>query len=128
MSFIGNAGEPMLYQVMSIAAALASAVLSVLAYRGWAKHARKDLARWRSVVGILSIVIASLSWLALVIPVVLDLMGFDANIITSARAGIILLLAVAGTPLAFALRGASRVQALLAALLIVALWLAGGVH
>jgi hypothetical protein len=119
-----------IYQLTSLAAALAIPVLSVLAYRGWAKHARKDLARWRSVVGILSIVIASLSWLALVFPVVLDLMGFDAKIIvmTSTRASIILLLAIAGTPLAFALRGASRIQALLAALLIVALWFTSGVH
>lgn len=35
----------MVYQVMSIAGALTSPALSVLAYRGWAKHARKELAR-----------------------------------------------------------------------------------
>jgi len=117
------------YQLTSIAVALAIPVLTVLAWRGWAKHVRKDLPHWRSVIGVISILITFLSWLAFM--GLFLLVGLDSRTVDNlveAWLSAVLLMAFIGISLAFALRGISRAQVILAGLLMVALWFASIVH
>jgi len=117
------------YQLTSIAVALAIPVLTVLAWRGWAKHVRKDLPHWRSVIGVISILITFLR-LACVYGS-LPPGGLDSRTVDNlveAWLSAVLLMAFIGISLAFALRGISRAQVILAGLLMVALWFASIVH
>src|SRR3989442_153788 len=120
----------MIYRLGAIAVLLAIPVFTVLAWRGWAKRVRKELPRWRSVIGVISILITFLSWLAFVGPFLL--MGLDSHTVNNLNfdiwLSVILLMLFIGISLALALRGTSRVQTLLAGLLMVALWFASIVH
>jgi len=53
---------------------LTALVLSLFAYRGWAKHLRKGLPAWRSFVGITSIFIVLFSWSVLVLTGIVAIM------------------------------------------------------
>ena len=99
---------------------LAIPCLTFLAYRGWAECSANELHRWRRALGLTSILLISLSWLAFV--GFFFLIGlFRAHI-----SGDILMLVVAFTLLigllsAFTLRTPSRSQALCAGLLMILL-------
>ena len=130
MAFRAIWSQDMIYRLGAIAVLLAIPVFTVLAWRGWAKRVRKELPRWRSVIGVISILITFLSWLAFVGPFLL--MGLDSHTVNNLNfdiwLSVILLMLFIGISLALALRGTSRVQTLLAGLLMVALWFASIVH
>ena len=107
---------------------LAVPCLTVLAYRGWTKGLRQGLPRWRNALGMASIIVTFLSWFGLsmfALLALLDRMGLNANFFSFSLDWMpaIALLALAGTSLAFALRGASRIEAIVAGLLMVAAWM-----
>jgi hypothetical protein len=87
--------------------------LAILSHRGWTKGLRQQLPQWRSVFGLTSILTIFLCWCG---TASLLLVGsFSDNWIVP-----IALLALTGTVLAFALRGASRIEAIAAGILMFA--------
>ena len=97
--------------------------LAILAYRGWAKSLRQQLPRWRNALGLASMVVTLLSWFGLAILALSALMDLNANFFSPDWMPPIAFLTVAGTSLAFALRGSSRIEAIVAGLLMVAAWI-----
>ena len=87
--------------------------LAVLSYLSWTKGLRQKLPQWRSALGVSSIVITFLSWFGTAI--LLSLGSLSDN-----WEWPLALLALAGTILAFALRGASRMEAIAAGFLMFA--------
>jgi hypothetical protein len=96
--------------------------LAILTYRGWTEGLRHELPRWRSALGITSIVITFLSWSSLAILPLLDRIGINTGFFSVDWTTPIALLVLAGTSMAFALRGAPRIEAIVAGLLMVAAW------
>ncbi|SRR6266567_3052667 len=96
--------------------------LAILAYRGWAKSVRQKLPHWRNALGIMSIVLTSLSWSSLAILPLLGRIDVSTGFFSVDWISPIAFLTVAGTFLAFALKGASRIEAIVASLLMVAAW------
>ena len=87
--------------------------LAILSYRSWTKGLRQELTHWRSALGLTSILITFFSWGG---TGTLLLRGsFSDNWIV-----LIALLSLTGTVLAFALRGASRIEAIAASFLMFA--------
>ncbi|PYU23020.1 MAG: hypothetical protein DMG32_16885 [Acidobacteria bacterium] len=128
MAFRAIWSQDRIYLLPVIAVLLAIPVVTVLAWRGWAKRVRKDLPRWRNVLAVISILSTFVSWLAFLSPFLLSLIGIDTHRFADACLSAAFLMMFAGIPLAFALRGTSRVRTLLAGLLMVALWFASVVH
>jgi hypothetical protein len=87
--------------------------LAILSYRGWTKGLRQELPQWRNALGLTSILITFLSWCGTATLLLLG--SISDNWIVS-----IALLALTGTVLAFALRGASRIEAIAASFLMIA--------
>ena len=98
-------------------------ILTALAIRGWTRRWRQELPRWRSTLGLASMVVTLLSWFGLAFLALSVIMDLNAGSYSSDLGGLIALAVIAGTSLAFALRGASRIEALVAGLLMVAAWL-----
>src|SRR2546427_12524085 len=69
--------QPTFYQVASITLSLAIPMLTGLAWRGWGRHVPKDLPRWRSITGAISILSTFLSWLSFLRRFLLDMLGLD---------------------------------------------------
>jgi hypothetical protein len=95
-------------------------IFTLLALRGWAKRWRQELPRWRGALGLTSIVVTLLGWLILLLLPLADRMGPKTNSFSSDWVPPIAFLVLAGTCLAFALRGASRIEAIVAGLLMFA--------
>ena len=102
---------------------LSMPILTALAIRGWTRRWRQELPRWRSTLGLASMVVTLLSWFGLAFLALSVIMDLNAGSYSSDLGGLIALAVIAGTSLAFALRGASRIEALVAGLLMVAAWL-----
>lgn len=109
--------EQTFYYFKQVVLVLAIPGLVLLAYRGWAKHLRKILPPWCSALGVTSILIAFLNLLALIIPFLLAVMRLNTHILTDDWIGAVSLFVVISMCLGFALRGAPRVQIILAGLL-----------
>ena len=116
------------YKILGVFTFVAVPCLAILAYRGWTKSLRHDLPSWRSALGIVSIVVTFLSWSSLAILPLLDRIGVNTGFFSPDWTAPIALLVLAGTTLAFALRGASRIEAIVAGLLMVTAWLTSVVH
>jgi|SRR6185437_8053052 len=97
-------------RVLVIVIILAIPSLDILSYRGWRKSLRRELPRWRSTLGLTSIVITFLSWYSATI---LLLVGMASE----GWVELLALMALAGTILGFTLKGASRMEAIAAGLL-----------
>ena len=120
-----------LSEVTDITALVAVPCLTFMAYRSWAKLCRQELPRWRSALGMTSIGVTLMSWVSLVILALLALSprtGFKANFFSPDWMPPIALLNLAGASLAFALRGASRIEAIAAGLLMLTAWLTSVVY
>lgn len=98
-------------------------ILTLLALRGWAKRWRQELPLWRGALGLTSIVVTLLGWLILLLLPLADRIGLKTNFFSPDLVPPIAFLVLAGTCLGFALRGASRIEAIVAGLLMVAAWL-----
>jgi hypothetical protein len=92
-------------------------VFLLLAFRGWIKHVRKDLPRWRNALGAASFLVFTINFLALTFPFVIALGGFRAYINGEILLGAVFYSAPIGTALGFALKGISRFQLILAGVL-----------
>lgn len=111
---------------------LSTPCLCMLAYLAWTKSIRQSLSRTRSALGITSVVLTSLNWLALICFMALAKArfrsGFGAfihsifqeNFDTWAPVSILLL--VVAVILGFALKKSARVKAVAAGALMVAVW------
>jgi hypothetical protein len=97
---------------------LAVPVLIVLAYRAWAKAVRSELPAWRNGLGLGSIVLLSVSWLFFA---ALSILGSirpgSTHFFDLEWTATLFSCTEAAALLAIALRGASRIQAISAALL-----------
>jgi len=100
-------------KTLGLVAFTAIPLLAILSYRGWVKRLRKGLPQWRSSLGLTSIVLSFLGWSA---STVLLLLGSSSDNWIQALA----ILALTGTVLGFAFRGASRIEAIAAGLLLFA--------
>jgi hypothetical protein len=96
--------------------------LLLLAYRNWAKHFRKDLPRWRNILGAVSISIASFNSLVL-LATFLPLTHFRLHVPGELFISVPLSAPV-GIVLGFSLRGLPRVETILAGAITIALWFA----
>src|SRR2546428_11346383 len=99
--------QPTFYQVASITLSLAIPMLTGLAWRGWARHVPKDLPRWRSITGAISILSTFLSWLSFLGPFLLNLMGIGVPRCGESWLISVFVVTFLGISLAFALRGSS---------------------
>src|SRR5260370_30146624 len=125
MPFDGSKTKEILALCLEGVTFLAVPCLTVLAYRGWTKGLRQGLPRWRNALGMTSIMVTFLSWFGLsmfALLALLDRMGLNANFFSFSPDWMpaITLLVLAGTSLAFALRGASRIEEIWAGFLMVA--------
>ena len=128
MPFDGSKPEAILVLCLEGVTFLAVPCLTVLAYRGWTKGLRQGLPRWRNALGMTSIVVTFLSWSGFsmfALLALLDRMGINSNLFSFSPDWVtaIALLVLAGTSLAFALKGATRIEAIVAGLLMVAAWM-----
>ena len=111
------------YKILGALTFVAVPSLAILAYRAWAKSLRHELPSWRSALGLASVVITLLSWFGLAVLALSALMDLNAGSYLLDSLGPIALVVIAGTTLGFALRGASRIEAIVAGLLMVAAWI-----
>jgi hypothetical protein len=102
-----------LSRTLGILAFIATPSLAIMSYWGWTKGLRQKLPQWRSALGLTSILITILSWCGTATLLLLG--SFSDNWMVP-----IALLALTGTVLAFALRGASRIEAIAAGFLMFA--------
>jgi hypothetical protein len=108
---------------LALAAFVAVPCLGGLAYRGWAKHAGKDMSYWRNVIGLISIVAMFFNWLSLVAMTFLALKRFHTALDFFDLNGAFVLLSLIAAGLCFALKKAPRVEVLIASGLMAGLWL-----
>jgi cytochrome bd-type quinol oxidase subunit 2 len=94
--------------------------LTILAYRGWTGGLRQTLPHWRSALGVTSIALTFLCWSILAILFLADRSGVNSHFSSDWWITAMTLLALLGTCLAFALRGAPRIAAIAAGLLMFA--------
>jgi hypothetical protein len=119
MPFDGNKTKEILALSLGIATYGAILCLTVLAYRGWANRWRQVLPRWRSALGLTSIVVTFLTWLSLAVLALSERIGLNPSFISVDWTTPAVILVAAATPLALALRGTSRIEAIAAGLLLV---------
>jgi hypothetical protein len=101
--------------------------LSLLAFLGWKRQKREGLPKWRQIAGISSITIVFLDCLGVVF---LILSSGSSNFDSFAEflAGALPISSLASFLLALALKGAPRVEALVASLVMTVVLLTSGVH
>lgn len=103
--------------VVIVGAFLAVPVLSILAYIGWDSKLRRSLPRWRSLLGLLSLIITCDLWLFLVGVTVVFWLGLRTRPITRELVEILPFAALSGVGLSGFLKGRPRLQAIAASLL-----------
>lgn len=96
--------------------------LVLLAYGTWTQGLRGQLPQWRSYLGLASIVVTLLNWFGLAVLALSVLMNVNTNYFSPDWIHRIALLTFAGTFLGFALKGASRIEAVAAGLFVVTAW------
>jgi hypothetical protein len=123
MPYEGSKTKEVLIHSLMIATIVAIPFLTALAYRGWAKRGRQDLPHWRSSLGMASIVLTFVSWLILGGLALSVRIGINTSLFPPYWMAPIALLVFVGTCLGFAWRGTSRIEAIVAGLLMVTAWL-----
>jgi len=114
------------FQILSF---LAVPLLIILAYRRWLRVLRVQLPRWRSTVGISSIVFVSANWLFGILLLTLLLVNNRwTNFFDDAWLSGLILSGLAAALLAVALKGTARAYSVGAGLLMAAFWIASIVH
>jgi len=94
--------------------------LMILAYRGWTRNLRQTLPHWRNALGVTSMALTFLCWSILAILFLADRLDVNSRLFFDWWVTAIALLAILGACLAFALRGAPRIAAIAAGLLMFA--------
>ncbi len=108
---------------IALAASMAVPCLTVMAYRGWAKFGGKEISNWRNVLGLLSIIVASLNWALFIAIAFSTIIRFRTVLDSPDLNGLFVLLSLVPAVLCFALKKAPRIQVLIASGLMVGLWL-----
>ncbi|SRR6266481_5889371 len=108
-------------QILVAATFLSVPMLTLLAFRGWAKRLRQEQPRWRSGLGVTSIVAIFLSWVTFISFFLLDILRPDTQVRPDLWLSLVLLMLVTGICLALALNSPPRTQTLLAGLLMILL-------
>lgn len=93
-------------------------ILTVLAYINWNKCLRRELPRWRNMIGVTSIVITLFSWAYAVGVVTMIMLDYRLGSWATAWSDVVTAISVCGGFAALALKGTSRIQAFVAALLL----------
>jgi len=102
---------------------LAPLCLIVFAYRGWAKRKQSELPSWRNLLGVTSIAVSVVSWFAFAYLVLALSTGNRTDFFTGAWLLAIGLASSGAIGLGVALKGRSRLLAVLAACLLSILWI-----
>jgi hypothetical protein len=120
---------PMDMLLLPIFCFLAVLIFIVLAFRGWVKTDRIELPRWRSRIGVTSMLVVSTIWLFVILLVVFGTLDTRwTNFFDSTWLGCLFFAALAAAFLALLLKGATRLQGIAAALLMAAFWMTIIVH
>jgi hypothetical protein len=124
-----------IYMTFSVITFLTTPCLCMLAYRAWTKSIRQSLSQTRSALGITSVALTSLNWLALMCFIAIEKArlhsGFGAYIKSQIAmnqdtfVSVSFLLSVIAVILGVALQKSARIQAVAAGLLLVAFWVVG---
>ena len=122
MSFDSKNAMDILDESLAIAAFVLTPCLASLSYVRWRKRLRQSLPRWRNALGLISIAITLLNWVTFMVLGISDRIGLRTNFISDDWALPVAFLVLAGTSFAFALRGAARIQAIVAGLLMIGAW------
>jgi hypothetical protein len=101
--------------------------LVVLAYRDWSRKLRLTLARWRNYVGLASLALSFANWSLWVLVVTGTLMNLRFPPFFYSMEGVesLALAGFAASVLGLGLKGASRIQAMAAGILMAALLISG---
>jgi len=113
----------LLIEFFLISASIATPFFSVLAYRGWLEHARQEPLRWRSILGLASILLTFMAWLISVLLLLAAQIGIQVRTYLYSWPAISILIAIVGASLGFVLKGAARIQAIVAGSLMAAIWI-----
>jgi hypothetical protein len=115
----------MFHMVMGLVSAVIVPVLLFVAWNGWFKSVREGLGPWRKGVGSAALLIFSVNWTLTVVSFVPTLAHCDSSGLASLGWASISLsqsLSLAAVLLATALRRATRIQAMLAGVLMLTFW------
>jgi membrane associated rhomboid family serine protease len=93
-------------KALMFAILVVSPCLCIFAYRTWTIRVRQNLSRWRNVLGVASIALMFLNWLAFVLVIILRRQYIDLE----TRAPTSFLVSVLAVVLAFALKKSPRIQ------------------
>jgi hypothetical protein len=119
-----NESLQVLAAISVMVALLAVPVLSTISCRIWVNIIRGDIPRWRSTLGIASIFLTILSWVAFVTPILLHMLRMDSALVGVDWDEVVLLLIIAGSILALTLKRSPRIFQVTASLLMYVLWIA----
>ncbi len=114
-----------LIELLFIAISVATPFLAVLAIRGRTKRAQQNLPRWRKVLGLISVLLTLVNWLAFVFALFAMRIGLQVGPYVDSYAAISVIIAILGAGLGCALRGTARIQAVVGGSLMATIWLIG---
>jgi hypothetical protein len=103
----------LMIKIFLISAFIATPSFAVLAYRGWLKHGRQAQPRWRSDLGLASILLTFMDWLVFALLII----AAQARILVinaDTWDGISIVVAILSASLGFALTRAARIYAIAA--------------
>jgi hypothetical protein len=102
--------------------------LLILTSRIWITQPRVELSSTRKLLGVLSLVVTSLTWMFLLLLSFADRWGIRTNFFDGRWATATIFAAFSGMLLSLALKGRARIYALLAGFLMLVDWVFGIVH
>jgi hypothetical protein len=127
-TFLQDGVRLALTQILGIVAFVAIPCLTIISLRQWGKRWRQELPLWRSVIGVTSLGVILLCWSRILIFALVNFLGVHLRPSGSSNSETMLTVAaLTGTLMAFALKGASRIEAIAASVLLL-LGLSGAVY
>jgi hypothetical protein len=123
----GNGVLDVLVPISLLVACVSTPSLTILAFLGWAKDARRKLPRWRAALSLTSVLLTSLNWIALMSMIIIGKtrMPVSVHLDLNVWAPISIVAGVLAATFGVALKGAARVQAVIGGFLMGAIWVTG---
>lgn len=112
-----NQGRVPLALFLEIALYLATPCCLFAAYRGWAKHGRRELPRWRNWIGVASMTLTSAVWLWITSVGFSHFANLQINLTSDAWTAADMFTSIIAVLTSLALKGRPRMAALVAAML-----------
>src|SRR6267142_6237020 len=103
-------------------------IFAILAIRMSVNAKQVTLSKWRIGLGLASIALTLICWITILLLPTLERLGVSTDFFKASSVGILLLLALLSMLLSLALKGKSRIYALLASSLIFCAWTLSIVH